>query len=150
LATRDYATLKELQTLATKLDTRLREKASALKVEAPGVRPLSTGTPRTPNLVRPSTATPAIAPVARLVNRIPQALIRPQAGPPAPSPDGTTPMELDNLRACKLTPTEKEQCLREGRCFRCREYGHLGIYCPHYPTIAGIEINLAENDESQE
>ena len=154
LATRDYKTLKELQTLATKLDARLRERALELKTEAPGVKPPSSTIPRAPIPVRPSTATPAIAiaPVARPVNRtpVPQIPIRPQAVPQAPVTDGTTPMELDNLRVGKLTPTEKEKCLREGRCFRCREYGHVGASCPHYTTVAGIEINLAENDESQE
>ena len=38
LATRDYTTLKELQTLATKLDARLRERAVELKTEAPEVK----------------------------------------------------------------------------------------------------------------
>ena len=150
LATRDYTTLKELQTLATKLDTRLRERALELKAEAPGVKPPSSAIPRAPIPVRPSTATPAIAPVARSFNRTPQIPIRPQAASPAPVADGTTPMELDNLRVGKLTPTEKEKCLREGRCFRCREHGHVGFSCPHYATIAGMETNLTENDESQE
>jgi hypothetical protein len=152
LATRDYTTFKELQTLATKLDARLRERALELKAEAPGVRPTSSAIPRAAVPVRPSTATPAIAiaPVARSFNRTPQIPIRPQVVSPAPAADGITPMELDNLRVGKLTPTEKERCLREGRCFRCREYGHVGASCPHYTTIAGIEINLAENDESQE
>lgn len=151
LATRDYTTFKELQTLATKLDARLRERALELKAEAPGVRPTSSAIPRATVPVRPSTATAiAIAPVARSFNRTPQIPIRPQVVSPAPTADGTTPMELDNLRVGKLTPTEKERCLREGRCFRCREYGHVGASCPHYTTVAGIEINLAENDESQE
>ena len=107
--------------------------------------------PRAGIPMRPSTVTPAIAPVAsQLVNRTPPIPIRPQAVPPAPATDGTTPMELDSLRVGKLTPTEKEKCLREGRCFRCREHGHVGVSCPYYATVAGIEINLAENDESQE
>ena len=48
LATRDYTTLKELQTLATKLDARLRERALKLKTEAPGVRPSSSMALRAP------------------------------------------------------------------------------------------------------
>ena len=40
LATRDYATLKELQTLATKLDARLRERWMELRTESPTTRSL--------------------------------------------------------------------------------------------------------------
>ena len=40
------------------------------------------------------------------------------------------PMEIGNLRLKKLTPQEREQCRKEGRCFRCRQKGHNAIKCP--------------------
>lgn len=153
LATRDYATLKELQTLATKLDARLRERSLESRTESPTTRSLGVKTSSPLTSSRPSTATPSIAPIPRsapLTSRPSMFSTQPPAAPPAPATDGTTPMELDNLRVGKLTPTEKERCRREGRCFRCREPGHLGAFCPHYLTIAEIEVTTAENGEGQE
>jgi len=31
----------------------------------------------------------------------------------------------------KLTKDEREKCMREGRCFRCREQGHMSNKCPN-------------------
>lgn len=31
----------------------------------------------------------------------------------------------------KLTAEEREKCMREGRCFRCRETGHMSNKCPN-------------------
>ena len=39
------------------------------------------------------------------------------------------PMEIGNVKLKKLTPAEREQCRREGRCFRCRQKGHNAINC---------------------
>ena len=44
--------------------------------------------------------------------------------------DGPTPMEIGNLRIKKLTPAERQVCMKEGRCFRCREKGHTANKCP--------------------
>ena len=33
-------------------------------------------------------------------------------------------------RVAKLTPEERERCIKEGRCFRCREKGHNSANCP--------------------
>ena len=46
------------------------------------------------------------------------------------SSDGPTPMEIGNLQIKKLTPAERRICMREGRCFRCREKGHTANKCP--------------------
>ena len=143
--------LQELQTLTTRLDSQLRGRALELKGDNQGVRNPSSAPLRTATPVRPSTVTPAIAPLAaRPANQTPQASTRPLVMPPTPAADGTTLMELDNLRVGKLTPTEKEKCLQEGRCFRCRQPGHVGASCPYYAMTAGIEINLTENDEGRE
>ena len=40
------------------------------------------------------------------------------------------PMDIGNMKLKKLTPVEREQCRREGRCFRCRQKGHNAINCP--------------------
>lgn len=137
LATRDYSTLKELQNLATKLDSRLKERALEIQAES---KPPTISAARAP--IRPTNSAPAIAPFFRPATRPPPA-------PIAPAADGSTPMELDSLRIGKLTADEKERCLREGRCFRCRVPGHRGPDCPTF-QIAGLEVELAENDEGRE
>lgn len=34
----------------------------------------------------------------------------------------------------KMTPEERERCMREGRCFKCREKGHNSQYCKKFPS----------------
>ena len=41
-----------------------------------------------------------------------------------------TPMEIGNIQLKKLTPAERDQCRKEGRCFRCRQKGHMSSKCP--------------------
>ena len=43
---------------------------------------------------------------------------------------GRAPMEIGNVELKKLTPAEREKCMKEGRCLRCREKGHLAKNCP--------------------
>jgi hypothetical protein len=140
LATRDYSTLKELQNLATKLDSRLKERALEVQAESASSKPPIASAPRAP--IRPTGSAPAIAPFSQSA---PPA-VRPPPAPTAPTADGSTPMELDSLRIGKLTPEGKERCIREGRCFHCRRPGHRGQVCMAF-QIAGLEIELVENDE---
>lgn len=39
-------------------------------------------------------------------------------------------MNLNFVRLQKLSPEEREQCRREGRCFKCRNRGHMANACP--------------------
>ena len=43
---------------------------------------------------------------------------------------GAEPMDIGNIQLKKLKPAEREQCMKEGRCPRCREKGHLARDCP--------------------
>ena len=43
---------------------------------------------------------------------------------------GPDPMDIGNIQLKKLTPAEREKCMKEGRCLRCREKGHLARDCP--------------------
>ena len=47
---------------------------------------------------------------------------------------GVVPMEVDNATGTnnfkKLTPEERAQLAKEGRCFRCRLQGHMARDCP--------------------
>ena len=43
---------------------------------------------------------------------------------------GPTPMDIGNLQLKKLSPAERDQCRKEGRCFRCRQKGHMASKCP--------------------
>ena len=61
-----------------------------------------------------------------------------------PSTSDPTPMDLGNVNSSSschrssaparrrpppLTPEIRDQCIREGRCFRCREQGHSSHEC---------------------
>lgn len=35
------------------------------------------------------------------------------------------PMDISSIKVEKLTPEERQRCMREGLCLRCREKGHL-------------------------
>ena len=50
--------------------------------------------------------------------------------PQKPNADTPVPMDLGNVKLGKLTPAEREQCKKEGRCFRCRQKGHISKTCP--------------------
>jgi len=43
---------------------------------------------------------------------------------------GVAPMDLSTIKVSKLTPEERQRCMREGLCLRCREKGHLAKDCP--------------------
>ena len=51
-----------------------------------------------------------------------------------PNSSGVVPMEVDNAAGQtnfkKLTPEERAQLTKEGRCFRCRLQGHMARDCP--------------------
>jgi len=42
---------------------------------------------------------------------------------------GVAPMDLSTIKVSKLTPEERQRCMREGVCLRCREKGHLAKDC---------------------
>ena len=46
------------------------------------------------------------------------------------SASGVAPMDLSSIKIEKLTPEERQRCMREGLCLRCREKGHLARDCP--------------------
>ena len=45
-------------------------------------------------------------------------------------PDEVVPMDIGNVQLKKLTPEEREKCMREGLCLRCRQKGHIARNCP--------------------
>ena len=53
---------------------------------------------------------------------------------PNQSNSGVVPMEVDSATGTnnfkKLTPEERAQLTKEGRCFRCRLQGHMARDCP--------------------
>lgn len=40
------------------------------------------------------------------------------------------PMEIGNVELQKLSKEERDKCMREGLCLRCRQKGHLAKNCP--------------------
>ena len=63
------------------------------------------------------------------VGTYPQTQTRPQS-----NSSGAVPMEVNNVMGQsnfkKLTPEERAQLTKEGRCFRCRLQGHMAHDCP--------------------
>jgi hypothetical protein len=45
---------------------------------------------------------------------------------------GPIPMELNAVSSAptRLTPDERDRCIKEGLCLRCREKGHIARHCP--------------------
>lgn len=43
---------------------------------------------------------------------------------------GVVPMDISSIKVDKLTPDERQRCMRESLCLRCREKGHLAKDCP--------------------
>ena len=41
----------------------------------------------------------------------------------------------NNPKVEKLTQEEREKCMREGRCFRCRQTGHMSNKCPSFNKV---------------
>jgi hypothetical protein len=63
-----------------------------------------------------------------------------------PQAAGPTPMELDNVQARRpLTDLDRENLLRTGSCFYCRERGHIAKFCPKRTS----RLQSSENDRSQ-
>ena len=61
-----------------------------------------------------------------------------------PSPTyGPQPMELGTLRA--LTPEERTKLMKEGKCFKCRQPGHLARDC--LTKTRGLRLLDSENDQ---
>ena len=40
------------------------------------------------------------------------------------------PMDIGSVQLKKLSSAERDMCRKEGRCFRCREKGHMANKCP--------------------
>lgn len=146
----EWTSLRDLQQKATRIDARLHERRVEKEREA-RYRPNGevSNFPRKSNVnpvPRPAFV-PATRPVPVIPNRNP--FVTPVRATPAT--DGTTPMELDSQRGT-LTTWEKEECMRRGLCFHCKDRGHISALCPGRTRIAGVEmeIQLSENDRAQE
>jgi hypothetical protein len=141
LATKRYTSLTELQEMATYIDTRLHER----KVE----RERTTRRNPEPNPWNNSTRS-AFAKAPSPAVAVPHVRAQPTApAAPTPASDGSTPMELDHVRLGKLSEADRDRCVREHRCFRCRRFGHFQDTCQK-SRVYGIEMALAENDGAQE
>jgi hypothetical protein len=152
LVTKEWKNLRELQGIATKLDARARERKFEKDQEAKGTRASTTAPPRRDD----GTFLPTKAPTWGANPR--HAPTQPQPPPPrlsppsvAPAADGSSPMELDHQRLAPLTLEEKDRCIREGRCFRCRKKGHNAGECQGPPSRVFVsEIQLSGNDGAKE
>jgi len=154
LATREWTTLKELQTMSTRLDARARERRLEKEQESKS-RYRSTAGGNNPPRREDGTFLPtkpaAWVPAPRLTP-----VPAPATTPAAPAADGSTPMELDSQRRVAISEEEKARCILENRCFECKIVGHSAKKCRTRLArlarlgVAGLEIQLAENGNAQE
>ena len=167
LATRDCPTLESLKTMATYLDSRMQERKwekEHLTDRTGNKRPDSApqnnyGTRPAFPRAYPLTQAPPVPPrpkPAPTAHPVPYRPPPPRpAVPSAAPPSGSTPMELDYQQLKPLTEAERQKCIQEGRCFRCRQVGHSLTFCPRarVPTRFGVselEVALSENGQGQE
>ncbi|KAL0058570.1 hypothetical protein AAF712_014743 [Marasmius tenuissimus] len=65
----------------------------------------------------------------------------------APAPQQMTPSQnpFNGTPVRKLTPEEREQCIREGHCFRCQQQDHNTPQCPSN-TVPTAQPQVATNN----
>lgn len=120
---KDLKTLQEVMDFAVFVESRLQHRHG-------GFRP---GNSKTPNhnyfSSRPSTST--AAPSNTSSTSVPMDLT---------AVDGTTPPESEVNAIVgplkKLTDSERDQLRREGKCFRCRNRGHISRDCPKSKNVS--------------
>ena len=154
LATREWTTLKELQTMSTRLDARARERKFEKEQETKSCNRSTTSgnnPPRREDGTFLPTKPAAWVPAPRLTPIPASATTL-----PAPTADGSMLMELDSQRRVEISAEEKARCMRENRCFECKIVGHNARKCRTRLArlarlgVAGLEIQLAENEDAQE
>jgi hypothetical protein len=47
----------------------------------------------------------------------------------------------------KLTPAEREACLKEGHCLHCHQTGHMARECPNFPRDRKVAASLPTEDD---
>ena len=88
-----------------------------------------------------------------------QNLRAPQTRPPTTNNGGIVQMEVDSTNTQmrepfkRLTDEERDQLRKEGKCFRCRQKGHMARECPsHSPptshTSTSISVRTTNTDDS--
>lgn len=155
LATREWTTLKELQTMSTRLDARARERKFEKEQESKSRNRNIAGGNNFPPRREDGTFLPtkpaAWVPAPRLTP-----VSVPVTTSPAPAADGSTPMELDSQRRVDISREEKDRCILENRCFECKIVGHSAKNCRTRLArlarlrVAALEIQLSENENAQE
>jgi Zinc knuckle len=61
------------------------------------------------------------------------------------------PMELGAINVKKLTPEERDKCMRQGLGLRCRQPGHMAKDCTQFKGLGNAVVRPDElNDENPE
>ena len=74
----------------------------------------------------------------------PAGTYRPFAATPTTTRDPNA-MEVDAIKVAKLTKEERERCMKEGLCLRCRKKGHMAKNCP---TFQGKPAGIRKVEEA--
>jgi hypothetical protein len=61
------------------------------------------------------------------------------------------PMEIGAINVKKLTPEERDKCMRQGLCLRCRQPGHMAKDCTQFKGLGSAVVRTDDiNDEDPE
>ena len=73
-----------------------------------------------------------------------------QMGPKSES-SGPTPMEVDAIQRRGLSKADREQLQKTGKCFQCREPGHIARHCPRRTRIVNeISVDIEESGKRRD
>ena len=56
---------------------------------------------------------------------------------------------INTVKFTKLTPEQREQLRREGKCFKCRQAGHMVNTCPTNVNRTGISSSQSMKPSGQ-
>ena len=57
-------------------------------------------------------------------------------------------MEVDAIKVAKLSKEEREHCMKEGLCLRCRKKGHVARNCPTFSQGKSASVRKVEETQT--
>ena len=78
--------------------------------------------------------------------RNPTGTYRPFATIPTTPVRDPNAMQVDVIKVAKLSKEERERCMKEGLCLRCRKKGHVAWNCPIFSQ--GKPVNVRKVEEA--
>jgi hypothetical protein len=74
----------------------------------------------------------------------PSAVYRPFSSTTTTPTRDPNAMDVDAIRVAKLTKEERDRCMKEGLCLRCRKKGHMARNCPTFQQKPAATVRKVE------